>query len=278
MKIIETFMQGKRPSGIGCEDGYFISDAFAVVVDGATSHGDKRWGKVKNKEDLENGESGKASGEFAKDIILEQMEHMPVDVTAEQCMEHLHQALAEAAGEDVALMEQPRASLLVYSVFRKEIWSLGDCNFMVNDRLYYHEKKVDVCIAEIRSMLIHSLLAEGWTEKQLLEQDESRSIINELISRQYFLENIVDEYGYPELNCNSFEPSMIQVVKVGDGDEIVLATDGYPELYGTLKESEEALKVQLCDDPLMYKWHKSMKGVKQGNVSYDDRCYIRIKV
>ena len=70
--------------------------------------------------------------------------------------------------------------------------------------------------------------------------------------------------------------SSIKIIDVPDNaQEIVLASDGYPELLPTLEESERALKEILAEDPLFILRHKSTKGLQKGNNSFDDRAYIR---
>jgi hypothetical protein len=60
--------------------------------------------------------------------------------------------------------------------------------------------------------------------------------------------------------------------------EIILASDGYPELLGTLAESEEALAAALAADPLrIYARHPGTKAVAAGARSFDDRSYIRLR-
>ena len=63
-----------------------------------------------------------------------------------------------------------------------------------------------------------------------------------------------------------------------DKSSIVLASDGYPVLKGTLAESERELSEILKNDPLCYKVYCSTKGLKKGNVSFDDRSYIRFSL
>ena len=60
--------------------------------------------------------------------------------------------------------------------------------------------------------------------------------------------------------------------------EIVLASDGYPFLCPTLQESEERLAHQLTNDPMNILDFKATKGLQPGNLSFDDRAYIRFKV
>jgi len=65
--------------------------------------------------------------------------------------------------------------------------------------------------------------------------------------------------------CDGFDIAMDQVktIPVSWGSEVVMATDGYPFLRGTLAASEKAL---------------ATKGLMEGNQSFDDRAYIRFKV
>ena len=58
----------------------------------------------------------------------------------------------------------------------------------------------------------------------------------------------------------------------------VLASDGYPFLHPTLKESEAALARQLADDPQNISSFVATKGLVEGNNSFDDRAYIRLTV
>jgi len=58
----------------------------------------------------------------------------------------------------------------------------------------------------------------------------------------------------------------------------VLASDGYPDLKETLAASEERLQEILDDDPLLFRKYKATKGMHEGNVSFDDRAYVKLKV
>jgi glycerophosphoryl diester phosphodiesterase len=59
---------------------------------------------------------------------------------------------------------------------------------------------------------------------------------------------------------------------------IVLASDGYPYLKGSLDESEQALQELLRDDPLLFRQYKSTKGMTEGLVSFDDRSYVKVTI
>ena len=59
------------------------------------------------------------------------------------------------------------------------------------------------------------------------------------------------------------------------GLEIVLASDGYPELFATLAQSEAHLQTVNAKDPLCFRENKGTKGIAPQNDSFDDRAYIR---
>lgn len=60
---------------------------------------------------------------------------------------------------------------------------------------------------------------------------------------------------------------------------VVLASDGYPNLKGTLEESECELSDVIENDPMCFLLHRSTKGVRDDrNTSYDDRAFCRLLV
>ena len=84
---------------------------------------------------------------------------------------------------------------------------------------------------------------------------------------------------YPVIDGFEIPTSKVKGVKVNDDcGEIILASDGYPFLKPTLEDSEMALSRQLADDPLCIGTFKATKGLMDGNVSFDDRCYVRFTV
>jgi len=59
------------------------------------------------------------------------------------------------------------------------------------------------------------------------------------------------------------------------GAVVILASDGYPELGPTLAASEAALEAVRREDPLCMSRFKSTKGFVDGQLSFDDRAYVR---
>lgn len=253
--------------GKACEDGYFINEDYVVVVDGATSRGKYLW-------------NNKTSGEYAKDLIISAIGSFDGKLSCEQFFDRITEAVRESYADkkEIPISERLRASVIVYSGYYKEIWVLGDCQCKINGMRKDTGKMVDFYISEIRSMLIRSFLAEGMTEEELLKNDLSRKMIEPIIDRQFFLENQKGEFGYPVMNGVISDHHNIIKYKVKDGDVVILATDGYPILEDDLSGSEAALKELMEKDPLCYKIVKSTKGLKPGQNSFDDRCFIKFEV
>ncbi|MDX6718523.1 MAG: hypothetical protein QOJ63_777 [Solirubrobacteraceae bacterium] len=65
--------------------------------------------------------------------------------------------------------------------------------------------------------------------------------------------------------------------RVKRGEEIVLASDGYPRIYGSLAGSEAALATSLKADPLRIREDRTTKGVRPGHRSFDDRAFVRLR-
>ena len=150
----------------------------------------------------------------------------------------------------------------------------------INGRVYTHEKEIDWLNAGLRAFYLEYELQRGKTMEELANTspDPGRTAIQENLKLQMDFENKDIPFGYPVLNGQGIEPSMIKVYPVKPGDEILLASDGYPVLRGTLAESEKELQRILEEDPLCFRTYRSTKGKKSCNVSFDDRTYCRILV
>ena len=278
MRVIESYIRGKRPDQSQCEDGMFIGSKLAVVIDGVTSHGKLKW-------------NGGSSGRFAKDVLCEYLrahEEELAELPAGEFLLRLNNVLGKKVEEycpgPKALEEYPRACIVLYNTVAGEVWSYGDCQCRIGDELHHKEKEVDRLLSELRAFVIESevIKAEkaGETAEEYLkkvpEHDLGREIVSPLIERQELFENIPGQFAYPVLNGLNFAEEMIKVWSVPDGVEVVLASDGYPELCGTLAESEKRLKEILAEDPLCIGRNAGTKGVMEGLESFDDRTYARV--
>jgi len=271
MNIIEKLIKSKTSDQIDCEDGLFINENFIAVVDGATTKGKLVW-------------DGKTSGRYAKDVILETLLTLDENVDAYGAIETINNSIRKAYKENLEIAktkpeERMEASIIIFSRTRKEIWSFGDCPCIIDGTLYDHEKKIDLVVSEARSLYIQLCLLEGKTETEIMENDVGREFILPILKKQSLLSNVDDnEYGFAVIDGLNINLNNTKIYKVKEGDEIILASDGYPKPQTTLVASEKYLEDVIENDPLIISKYKSTKCLKEGYQSFDDRTYIKFIV
>lgn len=170
---------------------------------------------------------------------------------------------------------------ILYSAAANEIWSIGDCGALVNGLEYRQESQIEKIAVQVRSIVLHAAISNDFDEGQLLANDPGRVAILPLIraSRRLRNSDILPEYRFDALDGFSPTPPRPTVYAVPVGtQEIVLAFDGYPVLRPTLAESELELSKILEQDPLCYRAFQATKGRYSGQVSFDDRCYLRLSL
>lgn len=271
MKIVEQFLQSKTGKAKDCEDGLYISDDFIAVIDVATS----------------KGEGNTLKGKAAADVVLAGFDSLDVKVDAKGAIDHLTTTIYqyyEQNGLTKICRNNPAERLTcvaaIYSRYHQQIWLLGDCQALVNGHHYQQEKKVDTVLASARSFYLATEIVQGRTVEDLLENDTGRTFIVPLLKRQMAFQNsneTQNPYHYGALDGFAVQESDIRVISNISGT-VVLASDGYPDLCSTLDKTENRLETILAQDPLCMYANKGTKGIKKGNLSFDDRCYIRFNV
>ncbi|MDD6553751.1 MAG: hypothetical protein PUF37_09245 [Prevotellaceae bacterium] len=272
MKIIEQYLCGKV-SDDRCEDGIVTTPSFVAVIDGSTSKTPRHiHPRLRN-------------GRYAMLLISDAIRQLPEDVSRETCIQMLSDVLYQQYGKVLSMAnnngnasstipavvppeQRLTASAIVYSDYRKEIWMIGDCQCLVDGRLYENGKPSEREHAEKRAryILAHPDDPDAPEKgRELIVPDLIRSM-REGQNKQYA---VLD--GYPV-----FLPG-VKTISVAQSREIVLASDGYPFLKPTLEESEQALRQQLHDDPQNIHTFLATKGLVAGNRSFDDRAYIRFR-
>lgn len=280
MHVIEKFLQSKNGDAESCEDGIFAGRNLAAIVDGATSKGTLLY-------------DGKTPGRLARDLVLEAIEDIdstfdPDRMDSARVIETLNEAIAawyRASGMYEDAQQNPElrasASLVVYCEPLRELWMVGDCRARTEYSVFGHDKRIDFLFSELRSYVIEDLLASGVTEQSLLEHDRSRELILPFLKMQHGFQNqrYRSDFSYSVLDGYFTELSNRRCIPVArSATELMLGSDGYPELERTLAESEQSLQRMLDEDPLMYRLHRSTKGVTRGNLSFDDRAFLRLAI
>lgn len=248
-----------------------VNDSFVAVIDGSTSKTPLRV----------NGSS--TNGRYCMELVRGYISSMPADITAGVFCDGITKRILAAYREHGIDTERLRlnpterltASAVIYSVHRRQIWMIGDCQCMANGLTYDNSKPQEAVLAGKRSAFLKRALAQGLTIKEVQHQDPGRTFITgELIEscrEQNISYSVIDGFAIPQ--------DKIRIINVDDScHEIILASDGYPILKPTLQESEDALHRQLTEDPLCIDTFKATKGLMQGNISFDDRSYIRVQI
>lgn len=287
MKIIESSIIGKK-SPEACEDGMVVTDDFIAVIDGSTSKTPKHLNP-----DMKN-------GRYAMMLISEYIrEELKADASVDDfCLgvtAYIYNKVYEKLGVEERLKEHPEerltASAILYSRTRNEVWMVGDCQAIIDGKLYENGKPYEQEIARKRVELIEQGLSPAEARKQI-----EPLLIKAMLSGQNQTYTVID--GFPiyregvKVVSVSDSSSVQDSVPASDSvpcsdsasasdtipsssSEIVLASDGYPFLKPTLAVSEAALAEQIANDPQNIRSFIATKGIVEGNKSFDDRTYIR---
>ena len=281
MRIIESSIIGKK-SQEACEDGMVITDDFIAVIDGSTSKTPKHLNP-----DMKN-------GRYAMMLISEYIrEELKADASVDDFCQgvtaYIYNKVYEKLGVEERLKEHPEerltASAILYSRTRNEVWMVGDCQAIIDGKLYENGKPYEEKIAQKRVELIEQGLSPAEARKQI-----EPLLIEAMLSGQNKNYTVID--GFPIYRegvkvvalktkpvSSSIETYFQEQTKpVSSPNEVVLASDGYPFLKPTLAESEAALAEQIAHDPQCIHDFIATKGLVAGNKSFDDRTYIRFRV
>ena len=296
MDIIESGIIGKK-SPEACEDGMVVTDDFIAVIDGSTSKTPKHLNP-----DMKN-------GRYAMMLISEYIrEELKADASVDDFCQgvtaYIYNKVYEKLGVEERLKEHPEerltASAILYSRTRNEVWMVGDCQAIIDGKLYENGKPYEEKIARKRVELIEQGLSPAEARKQI-----EKLLIEAMLSGQNQTYTVID--GFPiyregvkvvsvsdscsvqdsvpasnSVPASDSVPCSDSVSASGtflvSSSEIVLASDGYPFLKPTLSASEAALAEQIANDPQNIHSFIATKGIVEGNKSFDDRTYIRFSV
>ena len=266
MKIIESSIIGKK-SPEACEDGMVVTDDFIAVIDGSTSKTPKHLNP-----DMKN-------GRYAMMLISEYIrEELKADASVDDFCQgvtaYIYNKVYEKLGVEERLKEHPEerltASAILYSRTRNEVWMVGDCQAIIDGKLYENGKPYEQEIARKRVELIEQGLSPAEARKQI-----EPLLIEAMLSGQNQTYTVID--GFP-IYREGVKVVALKTEPVSSPNEVVLASDGYPFLKLTLAASEAALAEQIANDPQNIHSFIATKGIVEGNKSFDDRTYIRFSV
>ena len=277
MKVIESKIEGKK-SPESCEDGLVVTADFIAVIDGSTSKTPHHLSP-----DMKN-------GRYAIVLISEYIQHeLKPESTVEDFCEgvtsYIYNKVYRQQGIEEQMQAHPEerltASAILYSKAKNEVWMVGDCQAIIDGKLYENNKPFEDIVARRRVELIR----QGFTPQEARKTIEPL-LIQAMLEGQNKTYTVIDGFpiyqkGMKVVSLNA--PQKNVETDVADSlplptKEIVLASDGYPFLKPTLTESEEALAHLLAYDPQCTHEFIATKGIVVGNKSFDDRTYIRFQI
>lgn len=277
MKVIESKIEGKK-SPESCEDGLVVTADFIAVIDGSTSKTPHHLSP-----DMKN-------GRYAMVLISEYIQHeLKPESTVEDFCEgvtsYIYNKVYRQQGIEKQMQAHPEerltASAILYSKAKNEVWMVGDCQAIIDGKLYENNKPFEDIVARRRVELIR----RGFTPQEARKTIEPL-LIQAMLEGQNKTYTVIDGFpiyqkGMKVVSLNV--PQKNVETDVADSlplptKEIVLASDGYPFLKPTLAESEEALAHLLAYDPQCTHEFIATKGIVEGNKSFDDRTYIRFQI
>ena len=277
MKVIESKIEGKK-SPESCEDGLVVTADFIAVIDGSTSKTPHHLSP-----DMKN-------GRYAMVLISEYIQHeLKPESTVEDFCEgvtsYIYNKVYSQQGIEEQMQAHPEerltASAILYSKAKNEVWMVGDCQAIIDGKLYENNKPFEEIVARRRVELIR----RGFTPQEARKTIEPL-LIQAMLEGQNKTYTVIDGFpiyqkGVKVVSLNA--PQKNVETDVADSlplptKEIVLASDGYPFLKPTLTESEEALAHLLAYDPQCTHEFIATKGIVVGNKSFDDRTYIRFQI
>ena len=150
MRILEQFIKGKKQDQTLCEDMLFVNDNFIAVADGVTAKTDTEF-------------QGKTGGRAAAEKVCEAVSEFPEDINVFDAVKVMTEKVASLYTADKPL-GTALVGVIIFSKFRNEIWSVGDCQCFINDDFFSHEKEIDRIVSDMRALVLEMGRRNGMTE------------------------------------------------------------------------------------------------------------------
>ncbi|WP_124059549.1 protein phosphatase 2C family protein [Vaginisenegalia massiliensis] len=269
IKIIESAREGKINLDL-CEDSLYVSEHFVAVFDGVTA-------KVPFQL------NGKSTGKIASELALEAMGQVDPKADIEEIINQINQYYQDFYATNNFPYDQHQfgiqAAAAIYSAYHHTIWLIGDCQALVEGRFYKISKLSDDILAGFRQLVVETNRATTQLDDQA-NLSQARDLIQPWLVQTRIFANCPDSpLGYSVLNGEPIPQKLIKTIPLAKEDRhIVMASDGYPQIFMNLVQTEAYLADCLAEDPDCLYRHPSTKGLKAGYASFDDRTYVRFQV
>ena len=108
------------------------------------------------------------------------------------------------------------ASVIIYSRYHREVWSVGDCQCLVGEELYRSSSEIDKIMSATRSLFLELEISSGKSVTDLLNKDTGREFIRPLLEKQIYLQNGTTEnpYTYSAIDGQKITENSIKIIKI----------------------------------------------------------------
>ena len=275
LHVVEKSCVGKRgPSG-PCEDVIVRTATHAAAIDGATPRAPFRLPHA-TAEELAARAIGRAVTGLDPMADIDRFHHAIMEAFSTCPDLAAYRQLSQERDENA---DRPAASLAVWSAPRRELWQLGDVQALVDGVLMRRETAIDHIKGQIRACHLEAALAQGVSLDDVRGPDTDpgwNAIRRELaLQDALFLNGPLDcPLAFGAADGRAGSRAWLTATSHPGAHEIVLASDGYPTLYGTLQESEAHLAALPERDLLLFREVQDCKECYPGQTSFDDRAYL----
>ncbi len=276
-QVIDSFLKGKDEAPEKCEDFLIINDGFIGVIDGATAKGNPLFYEPKT--------SGRIAGELICSI-LENSKNWNLDaatiidiINKEFICFYKNKNIFEHVS--LHIVDRLIASMVLFSINKNQIWSIGDCQFIIDNKIYNNQKYSDLAISEVRNLFVLSLINQGYSAEEINNSTETRELILPFLKSALLFQNKKNNFSkfdYYVIDGFFSDLKKIKIININNNiSQIIMATDGYPQIKLTLEESEIYLQHICENDPLLLTVSGALKMIDGNRGCYDDRAYVKLK-
>lgn len=178
---------------------------------------------------------------------------------------------------DLPSIDRPSCTFVALDKHAAIVHRVGDVSWSDGNTVHEGYMVIDEIHVNMRAAYLEMLLLDGASPHDFNEHDPGREIILPGLRRQGAFRNTTSsEFSYAAIDGRPIPERFMESWELDDSvQEIIIATDGYPELLPTLEQSEEYLQQELDNDPLRIGKHRGTRALIEGYNSFDDRTYVR---
>lgn len=281
--VVESNLVSRRGAGAPCENGLHAGEEICAVFDCGNG--------LRASPSTAGVEAAKRLTGWASTA------KSPLDIT--QAVAEWHDIIAAVAAEHAEPGLDLTAHAAVLDIPQMTAFRVGEAWIRVGEEYDIDGTPNDV-IGRWRDLILRSLLIGGSDALWLAANDPTRDRLAQVMHvslaslRNKDPENYADAPEWQRRLVEELEHGVIDGTatpgrhvdftdEMEEGDEVVLATVGYPIPAATLEEAEAILQQRLREaGGLMLRgdaWEPARPlGVQDGDSSYADRAYIRVRI